>query len=141
MNGGIGEWDIYNTGESHMGNVILRDGPTYFGGTTTMGDASSTMTVNSGGALGISTTGTNILNKVLTLSTGRMTNSVGSNTITGNVSLFGANQIDVNTGSTLVLAVPWSASVRAKQMLLVLSKEADSPQTNLIVIDDIQEIS
>lgn len=44
-------------------------------------------------------------------------------------------------GSTLVLAVPWSASVRAKQMLLILSKEADSSQTNLIVIDDIQEIS
>jgi hypothetical protein len=44
-------------------------------------------------------------------------------------------------GSTLVLAVPWSSKVRAKQMLIILSKETDSTQTHLVVIDDVQEIS
>jgi fibronectin-binding autotransporter adhesin len=52
--GGIGEWDFYDTGETHIGNLILKDGATYFGGTTTLGDQPGVITLQNNGALGMS---------------------------------------------------------------------------------------
>ena len=44
-------------------------------------------------------------------------------------------------GSTLVVAVPWAARVRAKELLRKLREETNSQHTHLVVIDDIEELA
>ncbi len=94
---------LANLDATQLKALSVNEGTLGFQGTTTMGDPASTMVVNFGGAFGIFATGTNILNKVLLLNTGRITNGSGSNTFSGTVSLSGANPVDIASGSTLVL--------------------------------------
>ena len=79
---------LVNLDATQLKTITVNEGTLGFHGTTTLGDAAS-LTVNSGGRLGFSATGTNILNKVLWLNAGGITNGSGSNTFTGTVNLSG----------------------------------------------------
>ena len=50
---GGGEWDFYDCGETHLANITLRDSPTYFGSTTTLGDSPGVITLQNTGGLGL----------------------------------------------------------------------------------------
>jgi len=100
---GINEIWFANLDTTALANITVNEGVLGFQGTTTMGNPASTISVSSDGALGIYATGTNILAKIASFSTGRITNGSGSNTFSGTVSLTGSNQVDIATGSTLVI--------------------------------------
>jgi len=101
----VGQNEIWlvNLDATQLKTITVNRGTLGFQGTTTMGDPTSTMTVNSGGTLGVSGTGASVLNKTLSLSSGRISNGGGSNTFAGSVSLASSNQIDIASGTTLVL--------------------------------------
>ena len=44
-------------------------------------------------------------------------------------------------GSTLLVGVPWTMRTRAAHLLLELQMEAGSPETKLVVIDDVQVLT
>jgi autotransporter-associated beta strand protein len=102
----VGQNEIWLSGlnASQLKAITVEEGLLGFQGTTTMGDAASTMTVNSGGTLGISSLGSNVLSKVLALNLGKISNVAGSNIFSGSVSLTSSNQLDVSSGATFVLA-------------------------------------
>jgi autotransporter-associated beta strand protein len=100
--GGNEVW-LVDLDTTQLKTITVDEGTVGFQGTTTMGDAASTMTVNSGGSFGIAATGSNILSKIVTLNTGRLFSSSGSNTLAGNMSLSGSNHVDIASGTTLVL--------------------------------------
>jgi autotransporter-associated beta strand protein len=108
----VGQNEIWLAGldTTQLKTITVNKGLLGFSGTTTMGDATSTMTVNSGASLGIASTAANILNKALVMNQARLSNSLGSNTFSGSVSLSGSNQIDVAGSATLVLAGSVSGS-------------------------------
>lgn len=108
----VGKNEVWLVGldATQLQGVTVNEGILGFQGNTTMGNAASAMTVNSGGSFGIFGTGTNILNKALTLSSGRIYNGNGSNTFVGNVILSNSNQLDTAASSTLVLGGVLSGS-------------------------------
>jgi len=126
--GGIGRWDLRanptgslvannfnltktgpnevwlaNLGTNTLGTITVSEGLLGVLGTTTLGNAGSSMTIASAGSLGISGTGANTLAKATSMSGGRIYNSSGNNTFAGAISLSGSNRLDVASGSTLEL--------------------------------------
>lgn len=126
--GGIGRWDIranptatftgnnfnltkagpnevwlVDVGASGLANITVSKGLLGVQGSTTLGNAGNTVTVSSGASLGIWGTGTNVLNKTTTLSSGRLSNGSGANTFAGNISMTGSNRFDTASGTSLTL--------------------------------------
>lgn len=108
----VSDNDIWlaNLGSTDLQNITINEGTVGFQGTTTMGNPASTVTVNSGGALGFYSTAGNILSKVAALNSGLITNGIGSNTFTGSISLSGSNHFETVSSSTLVLGGTISGS-------------------------------
>ncbi|MFO1512998.1 MAG: autotransporter-associated beta strand repeat-containing protein [Verrucomicrobiota bacterium] len=94
---------LVDLGPTDLRTITINEGTLGFQGTTTIGNAPNTVSVSSGGTLGIAGTGTNLLSKAATFSTGRLLNSSGSNVLNGTVSLTGSNHFDISAGSTLAI--------------------------------------
>lgn len=131
-----GENEIWlvNLDRTELKAITISSGTLGFQGTTTLGDAASTLTINSAGTLGLSTTGTNVLTKVFSLIGGRILNGSGSNTVTGNMSLSGANDFETTSGTTLVLGGPLTGSgtfnkISAGTLVLAGNNSASSLST------------
>jgi len=112
---GVNEIWMVDAGASGFGTITVNEGLLGIQGTTTLGNSAATITVNSAGSLDFWANGTNILNKVMNLSGGRVVNGSGSNTFIGPVNLSGSNNLDVASGTTLVMAgsLAGSGSFRA----------------------------
>ncbi len=86
---------LVNLGETGLGTIDVKNGTLEIEGTTTLGDPTKTVIVESGAMLGMYTNGTNVpnLNKNLVLQGGTLGTSFGSagtnNTFSGNVTLVG----------------------------------------------------
>jgi len=95
---------LANLGTTQLRNITINEGILGFQGTTTMGNFANTITVDPDCTLAINGTGTNILRKnTVTLSAARLINTTGSNTLSGNLSLSGSNQVDIATASTFFI--------------------------------------
>ncbi len=126
--GGIGRWDIRanptgnlvgnnftltktskNTvylvgiGNTALGGITISEGVLGFQGTSTLGNPASTLSIASGATLEIYATGTNILAKTVSMSTGKISNENGVNTMIGTTSLSGSNAFDITGGSSLTM--------------------------------------
>lgn len=126
--GGLGRWDVranptasftgnnfaltkvssnevwlVDVGSSGLGNITVNVGLFGVQGNTTLGNAASTLAVNSS-HFAISGTGTNALNKVLTLSSSRVYNSSGSNFFVGPTTLTGSNAFDIPAPGALTMS-------------------------------------
>lgn len=126
--GGVGRWDIranptasfagngfnltktgpnevwlVDVGPSGLGNITVSEGLLGIQGTSTLGNAASTLTVSST-TLSISATGTNALNKVMTLSAARLANGSGTNIFAGPTTLSGSNNFEVASGAMLTMS-------------------------------------
>lgn len=132
--GGNEIW-LVNLDATQLKNITVSEGTIGFQGTTTMGSAVNSMTVTAGGTLGISATGTNILNKALALNTGRISNASGSNTFAGNVGLSSSNHVDITSGTTLVLGGALTGTGffnKASAGTLILAGNNTSSGTSLV---------
>jgi autotransporter-associated beta strand protein len=69
---------LVNLGETGLGTIDIKNGILEIEGTTTLGDTTKTVTVESSGMLSMYATGTNILNKNLVLQGGTLGTSLGS---------------------------------------------------------------
>ncbi|MEO7297304.1 MAG: autotransporter-associated beta strand repeat-containing protein [Verrucomicrobiota bacterium] len=92
---------LVDLGSSGLGAININEGTLGFQGTTTMGNPASTISVASGSTLSLSATGTNVLSKTMTMSTGRISNASGVNTFAGATSLTGSNTFDISSATTL----------------------------------------
>jgi autotransporter-associated beta strand protein len=126
--GGIGRWDIranptaaftgnnfnltkvgrnevwiVDAGPTGLGNITVSEGTLGIQGSTTLGNAANSVIVSSGASLGFWGNGTNILSKVLSMSSARVFNGNGSNTFNGTAALSGANFFDITSSTTLVM--------------------------------------
>ncbi|MGA2062193.1 MAG: autotransporter-associated beta strand repeat-containing protein, partial [Thermoguttaceae bacterium] len=144
--GGTGRWDIrsnsggsltgagYNLtkvgtnmisltglGETGLGNIDVKNGTLQIETTTTLGDTTKTITVESNGVLAMYNLGTNILNKNLTLQGGTLGTSFGTagttNNFSGAVTLVGGGNLSpaVDTSGTSGFTV--SGSIGGTGML------------------------
>ena len=78
---------LVDVGPSGLANITVNEGLLGIQATTTLGNAANTVTVNSGASLAFWGNSTNILNKVLSMSSGRVYNGNGSNTFLGATTL------------------------------------------------------
>ena len=95
---------LVNLGTTQLKTVTINEGTLGFQGTTTMGDPAGTVSIVAGGTLGLYANAGNILNKVLSLSSGTLYNGNGANTFAGSGTLSSVNTIDVASGTTLILS-------------------------------------
>lgn len=86
--------DLGNTG---LGNITISEGTLGVQGTTTLGNPANTLSIGSGRTLAISSTGTNVLAKIVSLSTGKISNVTGANSLLGTTTMTGSNTFDIVT--------------------------------------------
>lgn len=101
---GPNEVRLANLGNTGLGAISIAKGTLGVEGNTILGAASSNLTVSSGAALSFHSTGTNAVNKVASLSSGRLLNVTGTNRFAGPVAFSGSNVVDVATGTQLELS-------------------------------------
>ena len=103
--------DLGNTG---LGSITISEGALGFQGNSTMGNPATTLSISSGAALGIFATGTNVLTKTLSMSTGEINNSSGANTFVGPTTLSGSNSFEISSSTTLTMGgnISGSGSLR-----------------------------
>jgi autotransporter-associated beta strand protein len=94
---------LVNVGDTGLGAITVADGLLGFQGTTTMGNAAATLTVNSTASIGFYGTGANVLAKNMTLNSGRVSNASGVNSFNGPVTLTGSNRFDIASGTRLTV--------------------------------------
>ena len=95
---------LANLGTTALGNINVTRGSLVFQGTTTLGNGVNILSVSNGATIGIWSTGTNVLNKVLAVTNAIVWSGNGSNTLSGPKILTGIGSFDVAGGSTLALA-------------------------------------
>ncbi len=99
---------LVNLGETGLGNIDVKNGTLSIEQTTTLGDTSKTITVESGAMLSLYQTGTNVLNKNLALQNATLgTADPGAgtgNTFGGNVSLTGSTTANLASGTSMVVS-------------------------------------
>ncbi len=95
---------LVNLADTGLGPITIAEGRLGFQGTTTMGSVSSNLTVSSGASLGLWATGTNVLNKAMTFSSGIIYNGNGTNFLAGNCSLTGSNSFDLTASTALEMS-------------------------------------
>ena len=101
---------LVDAGPSGLASITINEGILGIQGSTTLGNAAAGLSVNSGATLGIWGTGTNALNKSMSLSTGHISNQNGSNVFVGNVSMSGSNLVDISSATTLMMTGPLSGT-------------------------------
>lgn len=89
---------LVDVGPSGLANITVNEGLFGVQGNSTLGAAGNTLAVTSAG-FGLYATGTNWLNKVLTLSSARLYNGSGANVFIGPTTLSGSNNFDIAAGT------------------------------------------
>lgn len=98
---GLNDVWLANLGATGLGDIIVNQGLFGVEGTTTLGNATNTLTAAAGAKIGIANTDVNVLNKKWMLNGAILQSLSGNNSIAGTMTLSGSNQMS----STAILEV------------------------------------
>ena len=94
---GGGEWDFYGLGETGLANITIKDGPTYFGTSTTLGSNAGVVTLQNSGRLGLDASPA-VTKAIIVDATGGGIECFGTNnTVDAQITLNGGAELNVYT--------------------------------------------